>query len=367
MKIGIITFHRADNYGALLQVYALQKNLMDLGHNVEIIDYRCDAIENIYVYKIIPKLRKNIFKWLFSLLVVNPQKIMKRDRCNEFRNAYLKLSDSVKTTDDRKQIQYLYDIIITGSDQIWSDKLTKGKDDWYCFKQEGYSKAKIISYGASVGNLERFKNCFKQYYFDLKKYCSISVREQEVADFLSEELNQKVYKVFDPTLLLSNFYWDDLVKKSSLNVKQEYVLYYDAEFNSVSMEIAKKISSVFEIKLVHFCKLIKMVLRGQLVEQAGPCEFLSLIKNAKYVVTSSFHATVFSVIFEKQFVTVPHPSTGSRVRDLLNSIGLNSRMVESFEHFSVDMIDDTINYVDVKKLIEERVDQSVGWIKSVLQ
>ena len=145
MKIGIITFHRADNYGALLQTYGLQEAVRKLGHDVEIIDYRCDAIENAYVYKKIPKLRKKIVKWLFDLLIRNPKKNNKRDRCQSFRKKYLHMTDSVKTIEERKTIQKSFDVIITGSDQIWNSKITKGKDDWYCFKQDSFSGARIIS------------------------------------------------------------------------------------------------------------------------------------------------------------------------------------------------------------------------------
>lgn len=366
MKIGIITFHRADNYGALLQAFALQKTLSDLGHDVEIVDYRCKAIEDAYVYYIVPKLRKNLIKWFLDFMIVNPKANSKRDKCNEFRRNFLKLTESVRTIADRKYIQDSYDVLVTGSDQIWNEKITRGKDDWYCFKRKGDAGTKLISYGASVGNLKQFRDCFEQYRCDLEKYDKISVREQEVADFLEQKLQRTVSKIVDPTLLLSETAWEDLIDRSTVNVKGEYLFYYDVEMNPVSMAIAKKLSSMRGIKLVHFNQSSRMLFQGRLVQEAGPCEFLSLIKNSRYVVTSSFHATVFSIILKKQFIAVPHPFTGSRVRGLLADFDLSSRVVESYEMFSLDMVDETIDFDNVRKLVALQVDQAIDWLKTEL-
>ena len=367
MKIGILTFHRADNLGALLQVYALQKKIEDLGYEAVIIDYRCKTIEDAYVYSVVPKIRKNIIKWFWSLLVVNPKLNEKCDNCAMFRNNYLKITEPVYTEVDRKKIQESFDVVITGSDQIWNENLTGGKDDWYCFKKVEELHTRVISYGASVGNISHFQNVFELYESNLRNYYRISVREKEVGIFLSKELNKDVQKVIDPTMLIEQSTWDELVDKSKYVIKEKYILYYDVEMNSVAMAVAKKIASAKKVKLVHFNESIEMNFRGKYVQQSGPCEFLALIKNAEYIVTSSFHATVFAILFKKKFVTIPHQTTGSRVRCLLEDINLVSRMVCSLNDFSLDTIDKSINYFDVEKKIDLLRKESVTWLKSSLE
>lgn len=367
MKIGILTFHRADNLGALLQVYALQKKIEDLGYEAVIIDYRCKTIEEAYVYSVVPKIRKNIIKWFWNLLVVNPKLKEKCDNCAIFRNNNLKITEPVYTEVDRKKIQESFDVVITGSDQIWNENLTGGKDDWYCFKKVEESETRVISYGASVGNLSHFQDVYELYKTDLNKYSRISVREKEVANFISKKLNKDVCQVIDPTILIEHSTWDELADKSKCVIKEKYLLYYDVEMNSVAMAVAKKIASAKKVKLVHFNESIEMIFRGKFVQQSGPCEFLSLIKNAEYIVTSSFHATVFAILFKKKFVTIPHQTTGSRVRCLLEDINLVSRMIRSLNDFSLDTIDKSINYFDVEKKIDLLRKESVTWLKSSLK
>lgn len=365
MKIGLLTFHRADNYGALLQVYALQEALKKCGHEVEIIDYRCDAIENDYVNKILPPLRKNIIAWFMSLmhrLYVMPKKNKKKSKCIKFREDFLKLSCSVKSNEDRKKIQETFDVIITGSDQIWSSKLTAGKDDWYCFKQESNIGADIVAYGASVGNLSKFVENFELFKSDLAKYKMISVREDETRDFLKSKLSISVEKVVDPTLLIEKKSWDKLISKNTMKINGDYILYYDVERNFVAKEIALKISKTNKIKLVHFDPSFKLINKGFFAQEVGPCEFLSLIRNAKYVVTSSFHATVFAVLFEKQFITVPHPQTGARVKTLLNDFSLENRICETTEDYSQERIDAKINYESAFSKLDVLKNASIDYL-----
>ena len=369
MKIGIITFHRADNYGAVLQAYALQETLRNLGNDVEIIDYRCDAIENDYIYQVIPAFNSNIFLWTINFInrfyVVHKKRI-KGKKCKKFRKDYLILSPSVKTRKDREIIQKEYDLIITGSDQIWSIKLTSGKDDWYCYKQENMTGAQIVSYGASVGNLELFKHNFELFRNDLKMYKKISVREDETKEYLEKELSRCVQRVVDPTILLEKKYWDDIVKDEKSVINDDYVLYYDVEGNEIAKRIALSIAKKNKLKLAHFDTSLKLILTEHFVQEAGPLEFLSLIKNAKYVVTSSFHATVFSVIFEKSFVTIPHPKTGARVRCLLLDLGLGERIVSQFDDSSVDVIKQDIDYNKVGRTINKMRTQSLIYISECI-
>lgn len=346
MKIGILTFHRADNYGALLQAYALQETLKALKQDVEIVDYRCEAIENDYVYNAIPSVQKNIFRWsknLIKNLYVVSKLNSKKIRCAEYRANYLQLGKSVQSVSDRETVGKRYDLIITGSDQIWNSKLTLGKDDWYCFKNESEKGVSVVSYGASVGSLEVFREIFDLYKKDLLRYSKISVRETDVQAFLQTNLSVPIKKVLDPTLLMGQEAWNELVPSAKMRINRPYVLYYDVEHNPIAQSIARKVSEEFGLKLVHFDpSLIRK--KGRYVQNAGPCEFLWLIKNAQFVITSSFHATVFSVIFEKKFIVVPHPQTGARVRSLICDLNLNSRICNEVGAYSKEKINAVVDY-----------------------
>lgn len=368
MNIGILTFHRADNYGAILQVYALQRKLIDKGYSTDIIDYRCSAIEEDYIYNIFPSVRKNILAWCKDFvknLYMVPKKKIKAKRCNAFRNEYLRISSAYISKEDRIDAQNKYDLIITGSDQIWSIKLTKGKDDWYCFKKE-IDKCTIAAYGASVGNLKEFSDNIEMFKKDLNNYCMISTREAETKDYLEKVLNREIYRVLDPTLLVSESIWNDMAMKSKIKIGCKYILYYDVEKNTESEKIAIDISKRTGYKLIHFDSSFRMLFRGGYAQEAGPIEFIWFIKNAEYVVTSSFHATVFSIIFEKDFCVVPHPKTGARVRNLLNDLLLDDHIVELFNDYAYNELPRNTNFMKAKDIIYSERKESERYIDSCI-
>lgn len=360
MKVGILTFHRADNYGAVLQAYALANTINKLGIDVEIIDYRCKAIENDYIYKVFVPIRKNLLKWVYELLIRSRKSrrlLEKKHKFSKFRDDYFKMSRSVSSIEDRKEIEKDYDLIITGSDQIWSRKLTLGTDYWYIFNKS--TNVSVVSYGASVGNLSEFMNNLDDVREILKSYDFISVRENDAQKALSNELNRQVYKVLDPTLLMDTSDWTSIA--SDYYTKSKYVLYYDVEHNPISKEIACKLAAEKNMKLIHF-NLRMRGLNKIYAENAGPLEFLGLIKNASYIVTSSFHATVFSVLFKKNFITVPHPKTGERVKTLLKDFGLEDRIIEDSTRQKIEVIDSTIDYKTVDEKINDLKSTSYEYI-----
>lgn len=360
MKVGILTFHRADNYGAMLQAYALMTELNDLGCNAEIIDYRCDAIENqYYPYKMLPSKRRNFIKWGWHLCKnfwVIPKKNKNGIKCKEFRDKYFKMSRSVKTASDRAAIENEYDLIITGSDQIWSYAITRCADDWYCFKRSG-GKAYIASYAASVGSVAQFNTHFFEYEDRLKAYDAISVREEDAKEYLEKKLNRPIQKVLDPTLIVDPDIWNK-VAVSPRN--DHYVFYYDVERNEVANQIANETANKEGIPLVHYDQ--KKFTDKNLALDAGPDEFIGLIRNADYVVTSSFHGTVFSTLYKKKFVSVLHPTTGARVKTLLTDLNLADRIctsVDGFHGFSDD-------FHDSDERLEKLRKESINYLKEVI-
>lgn len=363
LKVGILTFHRAYNYGALLQSFALQQVLLQMGTDVEFLNYRCPAIENFYVYGLFPHFSRNPRRWIFQLAEHRAKKLQQK-KCEEFRNHYLRMSRDYDDN-NRGDVIGQYDLLITGSDQIWNPSLTRGKSDWYAFLRQTDSQT-IVSYAASVGSLYSFRYYFRFYEQNLAAYDRISVREENVKKYLETHLNRSVDLVVDPTLLVQKDIWFDLMSASSME-NEPYLLYYDVETNDEARKIACRLSREKNLKLVHFNRELIFRESSHYAQNQGPCEFLSLIAHAEAVVTSSFHATVFSVLFEKQFIVVPHSKTGDRVRELLKKTGLESRFVEK-DNVRVSALCDTeIDYVKALKKLDNLRDASMAYLEECVQ
>lgn len=362
IKVGTLTFHRADNYGAVLQAFALRQALEGLGCDAQVIDYYRKSLDNYYKsqYSYVPAKRRNVVKWcwnLFRNLFVVPARRRKARKCTAFRVKYLHMSQTVQGDADRRETEDKYDVILTGSDQIWSYEILSDKDDWYCFKKQT-GHAVVASYAASAGSLTKFKEKFNQYRDDIDAYDAISVRESDLRDYLEHTLGRPVVQVLDPVFLLDRTTWESIAQYPR---KDSYVFYYDVEPNPVSRAIAHKVAAEAGLPLVQFDEH-RGFLRRDFAMDAGPEEFVGLIRNAACVVTSSFHATAFSVIFHKRFVAALHPTTGARVRSLLESVGLQNRIYESaddFHRFSTD-------FAGVDDRLDALREKSFDYIRTVL-
>ena len=181
MKVGILTFHRADNYGAVLQTYALYAQCCAMGYDVKVIDYRCNAIESAYPPIKFPKLRKNMYQWCIDAINYMRFGNAWKDKAGKFDlfRTLFQMSSSYYDTASKNKVEKEFDYIITGSDQIWSvDTLDKKIDYWYCYKKEFAHPVKVVSYAASAGSLSRFKETFCEFEPVLSEYDALSVREE---------------------------------------------------------------------------------------------------------------------------------------------------------------------------------------------
>ncbi len=327
MKAGILTFHRAGNFGALLQAYALCRTLQEKGIETEVIDYRCPAIESAYAYGLLPaRLRPNPLKWKAQFRNLKRKK-REKENCARFREQHLPLSRPYVSDTERAGLEDTYALILTGSDQVWNPAYTGGKNDWYAFRRSG-NGAVVASYAASAGGLHGFRHYFRFYREDLAAYDLLSVREGNTRAFLEKNLARPVEQVLDPVLLLSADQWEALAEPSPLE-GSPYLLYFDVSANEEACRIAQRIAGEKRLRLVHFNGGLPNSEHSPFASDTGPCQFLSLVRRAEAVVTSSFHAAAFSVLFEKPFLAVPHPRTGDRVRELLSGLGLSDRIAET--------------------------------------
>lgn len=358
-KIGIFTFHRAHNYGALLQAYALQ-TFLERSHDVYFIDYYNSNVYN--GYKVFKPIGRNILKWPVRIYnnIANYKVNIRRNKVfNNFIVNNLKICKNSKKTYEN------FDVLITGSDQVWNSYITGGLKDEYTLNVGG-SNLKRISYAASVGNINIVKDNKDLYVKKLNKLDYISVREQELKELLSEYLDdKKVTNVLDPTFLLTSDEWNKIIE-SNEKVKDKYILAYVVKPNDEYVKIVNELSKKTGLKVICFDNNISENILERSIF-SDPFDFIRLIKNAEYIVTTSFHATVFSIIFNKNFWVVPHSATGSRVTELLNKFKLTDRVVNSLEEFEKKEIDVAINYQKVNSIIEIESNKSKDWLLNSIE
>ena len=358
MKAGIVTFNSAHNYGAVLQVYAMQEYLKSLGLEVDVINYRIKEIDNVYkLYNIKSKKSKiirgvkKVLKF-FKVNAVERWRIEKRRNFEYFINNVLNTTKPYQTLKEIQADFLQYDILIAGSDQIWNTELTKGFKPAY-FLEFGNKDARRVSYAASIGNDEidnKYVLLYKRY---LENFDFISVREESMKEIFKELTDKPITRVIDPTLLLDKEVYDNLKKETKYKGKDYIYVHYIGD-DDKTYEIADKLSRTLGIPIVHnrrkglFENELDYLFRG------SPEEFISVIENAKYIVTNSFHTTVFALIYEKDFITVPHAKRPARMQNLLEIAGLSNHLVEDVR-IMPKLESLKIDYKDVKKrLLEER-------------
>jgi len=368
-KIGTITFHNAHNYGAMLQAYALQKKLKDCDYDVTIINYINQNI--IKDYKLTLKISSNPIKSLKNICKYVVFYKKRRKRYNNFLKFMSeKMILSVEMTEKEIKANCKdYSILITGSDQIWNTDITKTLDDIYTLNF-GNKNINRISYAASFGNAQIPSNQVSNYKEKLSKINSISVREETGEKIINDILpNKKVTTVLDPTMLLTSTEWEHEIPQEIKEKKEKgkYILVYTKSDNNEVTNIVNNLSNASKYKVIYFENInkYKNALRSAYIE--GPLEFVNLIKNAEFVVTSSFHATVFSILFQKKLWVVPHKKTGSRVTDLLNKLGLSNRIVTSLDDFKKQDYSADIDYNNENKLLDMERQKSLDWLINAIE
>jgi len=365
-KIGITTFHNAHNYGAMLQAFALC-NILSKENDVEIINYYNSKIYD--TYKIIRPFNKDLVastKTLILDLIYIKNKRKRYKSFNDFINNKCKLSEKFFNVEDIEKNALFYDILVTGSDQVWSKEIVGELSDVYTLNF-GNKDLRRISYAASVGSSQTIIDNKEEYFNKIRKLDCISVREEDVKEQLDKIMDKQIDVVLDPTLLLTKQDWNSEIDKID-NQNQKYIFAYVVKPDEEYIKIVNDLSEKTGLKVIHFGLKnpgYKNVLKSAYTE--GPLEFVNYIKNAEYVVATSFHATVFSIIFNKKFFIVPHRKTGARVTNLLDKLGITGRTFSTLEEFK--KID--YNFETDWKKVEEKLDiereKSINWLKNPIE
>lgn len=362
-KIGIITILKTNNYGAELQAFALQKKLNLIGYNAEIIDYLFYKNKNhkrekisypFYHFPFKKKIKEYILPMYEKIRSIPHYKELKlRNKGFEkFHEKYTKFSaQTYKSYSQLYDQAPDYDIYCVGSDQVWNPNCYTSLNPYFLtFAPKG---KKRISYASSFG-ISSIPNNAKSFYrkglIDLN---AISVREKTGTYLIKELIGKEAKVVVDPTLLLTVNDWRNIANYSKVPNFQ-YILLYVLKDSTYITQIAQKLSKELDIKIVRICKgAFKQDKRNSgiiNIIDAAPDDFIGLFSKAQYVLTNSFHGTVFSILFNKNFYTIlkKGKDNNSRQIDLLNNLGIENRIIYESETIKTS----TINYTFCNKQIE---------------
>lgn len=363
MKIKTITCHDVYNVGASLQAYALMKYLTDKGHDVEIIDYKPDYLSHHYqiFYADNPAYRKNFFTKSIYVIAKLPKKIRMQKRkkiFDRFTKRYLRLTQRYHSNEEMKKDCPVADVYVAGSDQIWNPIFPNGKDPAFYldFAPDTAIKA---SYAASFATTHFPDDYAESASKMLSKLDYISVREKSGIGVLHQLGIDRGCEVLDPVFLLSKEAWSELAGPEAI-LKDKYLLVYDFEQSEVIQSMAQKIAYNYGLKIV---SVFKSRYADINYIDIGPLEFLNLVKYSEFVISNSFHATAFSVIFKKNFYVVGRKeNVNSRMIDFLKKMGLEERYVTSN-----NVIPTTTDYTHVDDCFDLNTKKSKDYLDVVLE
>jgi len=363
MKVGIITYHFPYNCGATLQCFALQTKLEELGHEVCIINYRPWYHQNRYIPLKNPiYFAKKMYHEPANNMLVRwkhaaggfyrtirswkrySEVSVKDKKFRAFVKGKLNETSVYRTIKQLQKNPPQCDVYIAGSDQLWNSAITGGSFDSAYFLDFGTEKTKRMTY--SVGaDFSKLSTPVEDLSSLVKKLDIISLREEKWLPVVKEAAKEIPTHVdVDPTLLLNAEKYESHM--ATLKPENEpYILTYTmiGETQKQIYNGARILSEKLGIKVIDISgdpgQMNKKIKDNRV---CGPDEFLWYVKNAEYVITNSFHGTVFSVIFKKKFVTIPHAVTGNRVTELLDKLGLNTR----YHKVTTDAIEEITNDID---------------------
>lgn len=364
-KAGIITFHAAHNYGANMQAYALQETVKNLNVDCEIINFITESQKDQYR----PLSKRKSFKSLLKnsyFLLDYKNRVKKYNKFEDFINNSLNISKKEYNSLESLCNESLpYTHYISGSDQIWNTPHN------YCdlayflpFVKDGVKIAYAPSFGPTDINGLTDKDKVAKY---IKDYDFLSIRETSGAKLIKDLVGiDNLPIVVDPALLLSIDSWDNICSKDKI-VDKDYIFFYTLSTTKEMLKITKQISKHLNLPVVIsnitnqydvFSNTIKKV-------DSGPAEFLNLIKNAKFICTSSFHGTIFSILYKKPFYAI-NGNLNTRIATLLNKLNLEDRSISS------DNIEEklkniyNLDYSNVDNIINKEKEKSLNFLKNAL-
>ena len=367
MRTGILTFHAAHNYGAMLQAYALNSTLQNMGHDSHIVHY-CTRQKAKALYPL--KVSSSWRALLLGMQSLMPTGGTIRRRFSRFRD----FLSSHQVLSDKRYYSFRgiqddppgYDAFLCGSDQIWNPHF--GMDPTYFLRFLDTSSVKRIAYAASIGVElipDDAADLLGRWISDIP---DVSVREERGQWLIKELTGRDVPVVLDPTLLLSASEWERLAKPCE-SVQTPYLLVYGMVQDQLLLDIVEFVRDRLNLPVVsiqanpYIGNWIQSA--DVVVHDAGPLEYLWLFANAAFVCTNSFHGTAFSTIFQKPFAVARRKETYSRITGLLGRLQLQAQDIANEEGLASLPLE--IDYKLTQSLLDRENDKSRSFLESALQ
>lgn len=366
MKIALISFHNAANYGASLQAYALQHALEKMGHNSEYINYVNDTRRHPYSMSFLfwDAVKKHQLSSAIKYLVGAPFLVLRKNRFNKFYKQYLRVTKrEYHNSGEAAKLNPLYDRFIVGSDQVWNP-LHNGHDTAFLldFVEE---QRKKISYSSSFGlaelddqTKEKYRKCFLSFH-------AISVREKIGQEIVASLIGKTPELVLDPVMLLSAVDWRELAKNQKAS-SEKYVFAYTNRDQQISefLRTGYKMSGKKMYKLSRFTKPKDFVNPAVRVKYwMSPLEFVKVIDNAELVVSASFHCLAMAILLNKPFVAILTGNYGKdeRLNNMLRMFHLEKRTLT--ESMTEQDVLQSIDWNFVNEEITRRREESLQYLR----
>lgn len=367
LKIKTITCHNVYNYGASLQEYALLQYLKNSGYRAETISYNPDYLSNHFNFLSVsnPKFDSNfLFRSIYLLLKLPGRLLSLRRKYNfdKFSNKYISETKEYFTSNQElKDNTPEADVFICGSDQIWNSFFQNGKDPAFYLDFVPDDKLKI-AYAASFAT-ETIEENIKPFVFEkVKRIDFVSVRESSGVAILKDLEFTNIKHVLDPVFLLDRKSWEDIASQEE--VEKPYILVYDADSNPSIKDFVLRMSQKSKWDIITISDRISYADKN--LSSRGPDVFLSLIKEASFIVSNSFHAVAFSLIFEKQFVVFKRSEQiNTRMKDIVDLLDIKETMLpykttkEEYEYI--------INYDNVRPILQNHIKESKQFLIHSIQ
>lgn len=352
-KIYLLTFHGSVNYGAVLQAYALNKTIINMGYECEVIDYNRELHHKNFL-----KIHKRNIKGIIYQLLKRRGKLILHKKFNDFTKSMMNLSEkSYNGFDALNNSGFPKDgVYLIGSDQVWNCQLTENNYHYYLDFTDSNNK---YSYASSFGvaDLEMFSD--EEYAMELlSKFKVISVREESGYNIIKKHLDREPVVVCDPTFLLDKIQWSEIAKPV---LENNYIAMFLLSRNDKLISKAKELATKKNMKLINLAYTVSNIDGIEDIKNISPQQWLGYIKNAQYVFTNSFHGFALSLNFNKQvFVALTEGGRNSRITDLCKRYGVSDRIIADVLPQSV------IEYDVVNQKINEDRKKSKAFLEDIL-
>ena len=349
-----VTFDDGGNYGSFSQCYALQQAIMKLRIAGQACDYKVIPVAKFpfrrlaLPYSKLPHFAKRALKYLDDWIV--------KSHFKAFNKEHMRYADCKDET-QLARLNDTADAFVCGSDVIWNLYFNWGNPVYFL----SFAKKYMFSYAVSFGGMTISDKADKMYREYLPRFRSIGLREKSAIEIVKKYVSDVPIEVnMDPVLLLTKEEWEQVIP--SERKKQKYILAYNTHITPSYTAMVEKIQKQTGLKVVNVTCFLKTIIKQRIWHVPSPQEWWQLIRDAEYVVTNSFHGTVFSIIFNKTFFTTVEGSGKGdgfnvRIYDLLSTLNLGDRIYNAVpEHLNLSKPDFTVANERLPKLRNESLD-----------